>query len=89
MTASTRTTHSATPTHFIEAAGIDFAYRRFGLVAGLPIVLLEHFRGNLDNWDPALVDALAAEREVILVDYPGVGSSTGEPSGSIAEWRAR
>ena len=41
--------------------------------------MLQHFRGNLDNWDPALTDALAAEREIILVDYPGVGSSTGEP----------
>jgi pimeloyl-ACP methyl ester carboxylesterase len=48
-------------------------------------VLLQHFRGNLENWDPALTDALAAEREVILVDYPGVGSSTGQPSSSIAE----
>jgi pimeloyl-ACP methyl ester carboxylesterase len=47
--------------------------------------MLQHFRGNLDNWDPALTDALAAEREVILVDYPGVGSSTGEASSSIAE----
>jgi pimeloyl-ACP methyl ester carboxylesterase len=45
--------------------------------------LLQHFRGNLDNWDPALTDALAAQREVMLVDYAGVGSSTGEPSSSI------
>ena len=62
----------------IEAAGVEFAYRRFGRAAGMPLVLLQHFRGNLDNWDPALTDALAAEREVILVDYPGVGSSTGD-----------
>jgi hypothetical protein len=34
--------------------------------------MLQHFRGNLDNWDPALTDALAAEREIVLVDYPGV-----------------
>jgi pimeloyl-ACP methyl ester carboxylesterase len=46
--------------------------------------MLQHFRGNLDNWDPALTDALAAEREVILVDYAGVGSSTGAPSNTIA-----
>jgi pimeloyl-ACP methyl ester carboxylesterase len=46
--------------------------------------MLQHFRGNLDNWDRALTDALAAEREVILVDYAGVGSSTGEPSHTIA-----
>ena len=64
---------------------MDFAYRRFGRPAELPLVMLQHFRGNLDNWDPALTDALAAEREVILVDYPGVGSSTGEPSSTIAE----
>jgi hypothetical protein len=49
------------------------------------MVMLQHFRGNLDNRDPALTDALAAEREVILVDYAGVGSSSGEPSGTIAE----
>jgi pimeloyl-ACP methyl ester carboxylesterase len=48
-------------------------------------VLLQHFRGNLDNWDPALTDALAAEREIILVDYPGVGSSTGQASSTIGE----
>ena len=47
--------------------------------------MLQHFRGNLDNWDPALTDALAAEREVILVDYPGVGSSTGDFGATIAE----
>ena len=47
--------------------------------------MLQHFRGNLDYWDPALTDALAAEREVILVDYAGVGSSTGVPERPIAE----
>jgi pimeloyl-ACP methyl ester carboxylesterase len=41
------------------------------------VVFLQHFRGNLDNWDPALVDDIAAEREVILVDNRGVGLSTG------------
>ena len=62
-----------------RSAGVEFAYRRFGRdAAELPLMLLQHFRGNLDNWDPALTDALAAEREVILVDYPGVGASTGD-----------
>ena len=50
-----------------------------------PLVLLQYFRGNLDNWDPALTDALAAEREVILIDYPGVGSSRGAFGASIAD----
>jgi pimeloyl-ACP methyl ester carboxylesterase len=77
-------THATAETQFAEAAGVDFAHRRFGNPAGAPLLMLQHFRGNLDNWDPALTDALAAEREVILVDYPGVGSSTGDPLAAIA-----
>jgi pimeloyl-ACP methyl ester carboxylesterase len=64
----------------IEASnGVTYAYRRFGerSTEALPLVLLQHFRGNLDNWDPALVDALARSREVILFDNAGVGGSTG------------
>ena len=82
---SAATTHNTAATQVVEAAGVEFAYRRFGRPADLPLVMLQHFRGNLDNWDPALTDALAGEREVILVDYAGVGSSTGEPSSTIAE----
>jgi pimeloyl-ACP methyl ester carboxylesterase len=77
-------THNNAETLPVDAAGVEFAYRRFGSPAELPLVMLQHFRGNLDNWDRALTDGLAAEREVILVDYPGVGSSTGEPSKTIA-----
>jgi len=77
-------THNTAETSVVEAEGTEFAYRRFGRPAELPLIMLQHFRGNLDNWDPALTDALAAEREVILVDYAGVGSSTGEPSRTIA-----
>jgi pimeloyl-ACP methyl ester carboxylesterase len=76
--------HKSAETLFVEATGVEFAYRRFGSPAELPLVMLQHFRGNLDNWDPALTDALAAEREVILVDYAGVGSSSGAPSHTIA-----
>ena len=85
MTGAALEGHATASTQRIEAAGIDFAYRRFGRPAQLPLVMLQHFRGNLDNWDPALTDALAGQREVVLVDYPGVGSSTGTPSSSIAE----
>ena len=77
-------THANAETRSVEVAGARIAYRRFGSLAGLPLLMLQHFRGNLDNWDPALTDALAAEREVILVDYPGVGSSSGEPCNSVA-----
>jgi pimeloyl-ACP methyl ester carboxylesterase len=85
MTVTAPSSHNTAQTQFVKAAGIEFAYRRFGRPAEMPLVMLQHFRGNLDNWDPALTDALAAEREIILVDYPGVGSSTGEPNGTIAE----
>jgi pimeloyl-ACP methyl ester carboxylesterase len=70
-------THNTAPTRFVDADGIRFAYRRFGNPSGTPIVLLQHFMGNLDNYDPAISDALAKGREVILTDNAGVGLSTG------------
>jgi pimeloyl-ACP methyl ester carboxylesterase len=84
MTVTAPSSHNTAETQVIEAGGVEYAYRRFGRPSATPLVMLQHFRGNLDNWDPALTDALAAEREVILVDYPGVGSSTGEPSSTVA-----
>ena len=72
-----------------KAADVELAYRRFGQSAELPLVMLQHFRGNLDNWDPALTDALASDREVILVDYPGVGSSRGEFGPTVADTARR
>jgi pimeloyl-ACP methyl ester carboxylesterase len=57
--------------------GVDYAYRDAGGSGEVPLVLLMHFRGNLDNWDPALIDALAAGRRVVTFDNAGVGGSTG------------
>ncbi len=70
-----------------EAAnGISYAYRRFGNApAGVPVVFLQHFRGNIDNWDPALIDTVAADREVILFDNVGVGSTSGATPGTVEE----
>ena len=63
----------------LEVGDVSFVYRRFGnkQMASPALVMLQHFRGNLDNWDPALVDRLAQDREVILLDNRGVGGSTG------------
>ncbi|MDQ1463014.1 MAG: hypothetical protein QOI08_4498 [Actinomycetota bacterium] len=72
------------PTRFVEADGARFAYRRFGEPTGTPMVLLQHFMGNLDNYDPAVTDVLAMGREVILTDNAGVGLSTGAAPQSIA-----
>ena len=85
-------THQTAETRFVEADGVRFAFRRFGVTGGTggtPVVMLQHFRGNLDNWDPALTDALAGAREVILVDYPGVGSSSGAFGPTIADTARR
>ena len=70
-------THDTVPTEFVEANGIRFAYRRFGATSGTPLVFIQHFMGNLDDHDPALTDAFALEREVILFNNAGVASSTG------------
>jgi pimeloyl-ACP methyl ester carboxylesterase len=73
-------TYTATtvPTQFVEANGVRFAYRRWGKRSGLPLVFNQHFTGNLDNWDPAVLDGLAKDREVIIFNNAGVASSTGE-----------
>jgi pimeloyl-ACP methyl ester carboxylesterase len=77
-----------TPNLHVEATdGVTYRYRRFGTpnASNLPLVCLMHFRASLDNWDPKLVDALAAEREVILVDLAGVGGSTGTTPNTVEE----
>src|SRR6266478_1909475 len=76
-TMSTYTAVTA-PTRFVEANGIRFAYRRWGKRSGLPLVFNHHLNGNLDNWDPAVLDGLAKEREVIIFNNAGVASSSGE-----------
>ena len=70
-------THVTAPTQYVEAGGVRHAYRRFGKPGGTPLVFLVHFRGGMDNWDPAVTDGLAANREVILFDYAGVAGSSG------------
>lgn len=71
-------TSQTVPTQFVEANSIRFAYRRWGKQSGLPLVFNQHFTGNLDNWDPAVLDGLASEREMIIFNNAGVASSTGE-----------
>jgi pimeloyl-ACP methyl ester carboxylesterase len=80
-------TYTVTKTQIASADNaIDYAYRSLGTEADTPpLVLLQHFRGNLDNWDPALADALAQERRVITFDNTGVGASTGQTPHTIAE----
>jgi pimeloyl-ACP methyl ester carboxylesterase len=78
-------THLTAPTRFVEVEGSRFAYRRWGNAGSTqpPLFFLQHFRGGMDHWDPLMTDGLAAGREVILYDYRGCASSTGEPRNSM------
>ncbi len=60
----------------INVGGTRVATRSFG--QGEPLVLLNRFRGTMDDWDPALVDALAQDRRVTIFDSSGVGETEGE-----------
>src|SRR6266568_8719911 len=80
--------YSGLPNKLVRAAnGIGYAYRDTGPGAsgGVPLVLLQHFRGNLDSWDPALVDALSAGRRVVTFDNVGVGGSTGTTPSTVTQ----
>jgi pimeloyl-ACP methyl ester carboxylesterase len=71
-------THQTAPTQFREAGEIRFAYRRWGKKGGVPMLFFMHFTGTMDHWDPALTDAFAQDREVILFDNSGISNSSGE-----------
>ena len=77
----TATEYSGLPhQHVVAANGVDYRFRDTGSDMDsdrAPLVLLQHFRGNLDNWDPALVDALASARRVVTFDNTGVGGTSG------------
>jgi pimeloyl-ACP methyl ester carboxylesterase len=78
-------THTNAPTQFVDAAGIRFAFRRFGKPTGIPLILLQHFTGNLDNWDPAVLDGFAKDREIIIFNNRGIASTNGVVPTTYAE----
>src|SRR4249919_3643124 len=73
------------PTRRVDAAGTTFVYRRLGPATGVPVILLNHWGAVLDNFDPRIVDGLAATRPVIAVNYRGVGASGGKAPLTVAE----
>jgi len=72
---------SDTLTAFVHPEGRSLAYRLIG--EGPALVWCNRFRGNLDTWDPAFLDALARHFTVVTFDYRGIGSSTGDPPESV------
>jgi pimeloyl-ACP methyl ester carboxylesterase len=88
MTTTSLISLETAPTEFIEASGIKFAYRRLGPREGIPMILLQHFTGTMDSWDPAVVNGLAGSRPVIVFDNSGVGRSSGTTPDNVAQMTA-
>jgi pimeloyl-ACP methyl ester carboxylesterase len=78
------TTYKDAPTKTIDIGGVTLAYRQLGPHSGPPVIFLNHLAGVLDNWDPRVVDGIAARHRVITFDNRGVGASQGKTPRSVA-----
>jgi pimeloyl-ACP methyl ester carboxylesterase len=85
MQTSSNTRWLDAPTQSVDVGGTRFAYRRLGPAADVPVIMLNHWGAVLDNFDPRIVDGLAATRPVVAINYRGVGASGGEAPLTIAE----
>ncbi|WP_405547295.1 alpha/beta hydrolase [Streptomyces phaeochromogenes] len=77
------TSYKSAPTRTVNAGGVTFAYRELGPRSGVPVVFLTHLAAVLDNWDPRVVDGIAAKRRVVTFDNRGVGASSGSTPRTI------
>jgi pimeloyl-ACP methyl ester carboxylesterase len=77
------TAYKDAPARTIHAGGVTYAYRELGPKGGIPVVFFVHLAANLDNWDPRIIDPIAAQHHVIAFDNRGVGASTGVVPDSI------
>lgn len=73
-------------TKTLDVDGVAYAYRTLGTPSGTPLVLLNRFRGTMDEWDPAFLDHVAASRYVVIFDNIGVARSGGEAPLRMADW---
>jgi pimeloyl-ACP methyl ester carboxylesterase len=73
------------PTQYVDAGQRRFAYRSFGKSSGTPLVFLQHFTGNMDYWDPAVVNRLSEQRPVVVFDNVGVGQSSGSAPDNVEQ----
>jgi pimeloyl-ACP methyl ester carboxylesterase len=83
--APSNATWKTAPTQTLHAGGVDFAYRQLGPSTGVPVVFLTHLAAALDNWDPRVVDGIAARHRVITFDNRGVGASSGSTPTTIEQ----
>jgi pimeloyl-ACP methyl ester carboxylesterase len=84
MSKANSASNTNAPTEFLTVGNEKYAYRRFGIGSQLPLLCLQHFTGTLDNWDPAVTDALAVRGDVILFESAGIGRSSGKVPITVA-----
>ena len=77
------TSYRDVPTRTVPVGGVDFAYRELGPTTGVPVIFLTHLAAVLDNWDPRVVDGIAAQHRVVTFDNRGVGASGGTTPDTI------
>jgi pimeloyl-ACP methyl ester carboxylesterase len=79
------TSYAHAPSRTVTAGGVTYAYRELGPTGGIPVIFFVHLAATLDNWDPRVVDPIAAHRHVIAFDNRGVGASSGKVPGTVEE----
>lgn len=79
----TETTYANAPNRTVDVGGTRFAYRELGAMSGVPVIFLNHLAAVLDNWDPRVVDGIAAKHRVIVFDNRGIGASEGSTPDTI------
>lgn len=77
------TSYQNAPTKSVSVDGTHFVYRELGIDSGIPVIFLNHLAANLDNWDPRVVDGIAAKHHVITFDNRGVGGSAGKTPDTV------
>ena len=71
------------PTKSVSVGSTRFVYRELGVDTGIPVIFVNHLAANLDNWDPTVVDGIAAKHHVITFDNRGVGATEGKTPDSV------
>lgn len=82
-TRSGGTSYRNAPTTSVSVNGTQFVYRELGVDSGTPVIFLNHLAANLDNWDPRVVDGIAAKHHVVTFDNRGVGASGGKTPDTV------
>ena len=72
-------------TQSVDVNGTNFVYREIGKKGGIPVVFLHHLTAVLEDWDPRVVDGVAAKHHVIVFDNRGVGGSGGSTPKTVEE----